>query len=92
MLRNPEIGQVMRSGRSGDLLRRQAEHSRDPLLRDFEFGIMHRTDNYAAMRGLERELDWLYNPPLNRIRPISPANPKLPEYLRAANEYLDNLP
>lgn len=89
LLRDAETSQVMRTGRSNDLLRRQGEHFRDPLLKDYEFEMAHRTDVYAQQRGLEQELDWLYNPPLNYQSPISPLNPNLLDYLRAANEFLD---
>lgn len=91
VLRDAETGQVMRSGRTNDLLRRQAEHARDPLLKDLDFEPVHRTDSYAARRGLEQELDWLYDPPLNYKRPIDPYNSKLLDYLRAANDHLDGL-
>jgi hypothetical protein len=89
ILRDVETGQVMRSGRTNDLLRRQAEHARDPLFKDFDFEPVHRTDCYATQRGLEQELDWIHNPPLNYNRPIDPRNPNLFDYLRAANGYLD---
>ena len=61
---------------------------RDPLLRDFDFEPVFRTDVYEEQRGLEQILhDW-YNPPLDRIRPISPRNPRLPDYMDAAEEHL----
>jgi len=91
VLRDVETGQVMRTGRTNDLLRREAEHARDTLLGKFKFDVVHRTDSYAAQRGLEQELDWIYNPPQNYKRPIDPYNPKLLDYLRAANDYLDGL-
>jgi hypothetical protein len=91
LLRNLETGQVMRTGRTNDLLRRRGEHFRDPVLKDYRFEPVYRTDVRAEQRGLEQELDWLYNPPLNYDRPINPYNPKLPQYLRAANDYLDRL-
>ena len=91
LLRDPETGQVMRTGRTGDLAQRRIQHALDPALGDYEFEPVYRTDNYAEQRGLEQELDWVHNPPLNYIRPISPQNPNLLKYLGAANDYLDNI-
>ena len=89
LLRNAENGQVMRTGRTGNLVRREAEHFRDPSLKDYEFEPIHRTDVYSEQRGLEQELDWVHNPPLNFKRPIDPTSDNLLKYLRAANDYLD---
>lgn len=90
LLRDAETGQVMRTGRTNDLARRAAEHGRDPVLRDFEFEPVHRTDVYNEQRGLEQLLHDTYNPPLNKVRPISPTNPKLPIYQDAADAFLGN--
>lgn len=88
LLRNPSTGQVMRTGRSNDLLRRGAEHGRDPNFRDFQFEPVHRTDVYSQQRGLEQLLHDTYNPPLNFRRPISPTNPNRPTYLDEAQQFL----
>jgi hypothetical protein len=90
LLRDAETGQVMRTGRTSDLARRAAEHGLDPLLRDFEFEPVHRTDVYNEQRGLEQLLHDMYQPPLNKIRPISPANPNLLIYQDAANGFPGN--
>ena len=79
----------MRSGRSIDLARRQVEHARDPVLRVFEFEAAFKTNIKAEQRGLEQYLHNLHAPPLNKIRPISPLNPKGPGYMRAALEFLE---
>ena len=76
LLRDAE-GKVVRTGRSNDLLRREAEHARDPLLKDFNFDPVHRTDLYPEQRGLEQLLHDMYQPPLDKVRPISPTNPRL---------------
>ncbi len=89
VLRDAESGQVMRTGRTRDLGRRGAEHGRDPNLRDLEFEPVHRTDVYNEQRGLEQMLHDKYQPPLNKIRPISPTNPKLPMYQDAAKTFLE---
>jgi RHS repeat-associated protein len=88
ILRDAETGQVMRTGRTNDLLRREAEHARDIILKDFEFEPVHRTDIPAARRGLEQMLHDEFKPPLNKIRPIDPANPRFEEYMDAAKEFL----
>ena len=89
VLRDPVTGRVMRTGRTNDLARRQLEHARDPALRDYVFEPVHRTDVYAEQRGLEQLLHETHNPPLNRIRGISPTNPRLPEYRDAAQRFLE---
>jgi hypothetical protein len=81
-------GNVVRSGRSGDLTRRAADHRRDPLLKDYDFDPVYRTDIYAEQRGLEKILHDTYQPPLDKIRPISPTNPKRQIYIDAAQKYL----
>jgi len=78
----------MRSGRTGDLAVRRSQHARDPELGHLKFEEVYRTDVYAEQRGLEQVLHDTHNPPLNRIRPIRPDNPRRQEYLDAAQEYL----
>ncbi len=88
VLKDGRSGQIMRSGRSNNLLRRRAEHSRDPLLKDYMFEPVHRTDVYKQQRGLEQFLHDMHNPPLNKVRPISPKNPRRQKYIDAAEEFL----
>ncbi|MBA4387845.1 MAG: hypothetical protein C0404_07680 [Verrucomicrobia bacterium] len=90
LLRDTERS-VMRSGRSKDLRRREGDHARDPVLKDYEFEPVHRTDVYKEQRGLEQVLHDTFQPPLNKVRPISPQNPNLQEYLDAAKKYLGGL-
>lgn len=78
----------MRSGRTNDLARREAEHARDPKLEDLRFQDVHRTDIRSEQRGLEQILHDQHNPPLNAIKPISPRNSRLQEYLNAARNFL----
>jgi len=84
---DPVTGEVQYVGRTKDLARRQAEHRRDPLKEQFRFEIDWRTDDYAVQRGREQMLYDQYRPPLNRIRPISPRNPRLQAYLEAAKRF-----
>jgi hypothetical protein len=89
VLRDAETSAVLRTGRTGNLTKRAYQHSRDPALTDFVFDVVHRTDNYAEQRGLEQYLHNLYNPSLNKIRPISPLNPNGPRYMQAAQDFLE---
>ena len=90
LLRNAE-GDVVRTGRTNNLARREAEHSRDPRLSDYSFEAAARTDVYAEQRGLEQTLHDTYDPVLNKIRPISQNNKNLDTYMEAARDYLRRL-
>jgi hypothetical protein len=79
---------VIRTRRTGNLLRREAEHARNALLSKFEFDPVYRTDNYAEQRGLEQIPHDVLNPSLNRINPIYPANRRFDEYMHSAGHYL----
>jgi RHS repeat-associated protein len=85
-----KAGKIVRSGRTVDLVRRAAEHKRDPILKKFEFSILHKTNDYATQRGLEQIVHQLKSPIYNKIRGISPTNPKRAEYLEAATKFLTN--
>jgi RHS repeat-associated protein len=88
-LNDPITGQVMYVGRSSNLGARKSDWANDPEKGDLQFNVFRRTDSYPAQRGLEQKLYDQYNPPLNRIRPISPTNPNLQNYIRAAEELED---
>jgi hypothetical protein len=79
VLKDPVTGEVMRTGRTSDLSRREREHSGSGLI----FEVDKRTDDYDAQRGREQIIHDRYNPSLNRIRPISPNNPNRDRYLEA---------
>jgi hypothetical protein len=91
VLRDGQTQEVMRSGRTNDLVRREGEHARDPVLKDYLFEWIYKTDAYDAQRGLEKYLHEIYNPPLNKIRPVGPNNPKIEIYEQAAKDHLQNL-
>ncbi|OJW27600.1 MAG: hypothetical protein BGO49_25350 [Planctomycetales bacterium 71-10] len=88
VLRDPETGQIVRSGRTNDLERRETEHAR--RFRDLLFEAFHRTNDYFEQRGLEQWLHDTFKPPLNRIRGINPRNPNANAYREAARRFLDN--
>jgi hypothetical protein len=83
VLRDAE-GQAMRTGRSKDLARRAGEHRRAPTTKDLEFEVDRRTDVYPEQRGREQVIHDQHNPALDKVRPISPTNPRRQEYLDAA--------
>ncbi len=86
ILRDAE-GNVVRTGRTNDLLRREAEHARD--FPDVNFETVYKTDDYAAQRGLEQRVYEQYpEAPLNKIRAIDPKNPNYQKYIEAADRYL----
>ena len=87
LLRNA-AGRVMRTGRTNNLIRREGEHLRNPATRELNFEVDRATDSYAAQRGREQIIHDAHDPPLNKVRPISPKNPRRDEYLEAGR----NLP
>jgi len=86
VLTDPKTGDVQRSGRTNNLDRREGEHKRGEDTKDFKFKVDKRTDNPDARRGREQVLHDKYKPPMNKIRPISPRNPKRQKYLDAAKK------
>jgi len=88
VLRDPETGQVMRTGRTSDLHRRKQEHKRQPETADLEHEPVLYTDDPVVRRGHEQMLHDEHSPPLDKIRPISPRNPRREQYLKAAQEHL----
>ena len=87
-------GVVFRCGRTNDLGRREREHLRQNP--DYQFREVVRTDSRNEQRGIEQMLHDEFGGPLNKIRPISPTNPRLEEYLNsvtpAQREFLMNAP
>ena len=77
-------GNVQRSGRTKDLARREVEHG--TAYPDLRFHPEFRSDSYQVQRGGEQILRDRYNPPLDKINPISPRNPRRTQYLDAARK------
>jgi hypothetical protein len=71
-------------------------HANSSTLGDYQFTVEHRTDNYAEQRGLEQMLfdqhpeAQAVNGGFNKIRAISPLNPRRGLYLQAARDYIQN--
>jgi RHS repeat-associated protein len=82
-------GDIVKSGRSNDLTRRQGELERNSKYEDYDFQRVYRTDDYATQRGLEQMLHDAFKPVLDLIRPVSPQNANAGRYMEAAKRYLE---
>lgn len=81
-----KVGDIVRSGRTVDILRRAAEHGRKfPGLR---LRVIYRTDNRDELRGLAHILHVRHKPILDKIGEISPRNKNKEKYLKAAKRFL----
>jgi uncharacterized protein with von Willebrand factor type A (vWA) domain len=89
VLRDPKSNASMRSGRTKDLEVRETQHGRHPALGKYRYDVENRTDNLIEQRGLEQILHDTHHPPLNKIRPIDPKNPRYDEYMEAAKRFLE---
>jgi RHS repeat-associated protein len=83
-----EAGNVVRTGRTNDLGRRKAEHGSAAATARLKFEIVKSTDDRAVQRGLEQMIHDQNKPPLDKINPISPSNPRRQGYLDAALQFL----
>ena len=90
-LRDPETEEVQRSGRTNDLDRRRGEHARGKETKGLDFQVENRTNSPNARRGLEQMLHDKHQPPLDKINPIAPTNPKKGTYIEAALKFLRRL-
>lgn len=89
VLTDPETNQVMRTGRTKDHFRRAEEHRQHPNTEHLKYREKSRTDDYATQRGHEQIVHDEHNPPLNKIRPISPKNPRREDYLEAGRRLVE---
>jgi hypothetical protein len=87
VLQDPDTGQVMRTGRTKDHKRREQEHRQHPATEELEYRPETKTDDYSVQRGHEQLLHDIHKPPLDKIRPISPQNPRRDQYLKAAQQF-----
>jgi hypothetical protein len=71
-------------GRTKSFADRRWAHANDPEKGDLTFQEDWQTDKYAVQRGREQMLYDGYDPPLNKIRPVSPRNDNGPGYMQAA--------
>ena len=87
VLSDPETGQVMRTGRTKDHKRREKEHRFHPETKQLGYEVELESDVYSVQRGHEQMLHDKHKPPLDKIRPISPLNPRRDQYLKAAQQF-----
>ena len=84
VLKDPNTGKVVRTGRTKDLERRRKEHQRNPVFEKMDYKIDKRTDNYDEQRGREHIIHEKFNhPKLNRNKPIADKNPNKEKYIEA---------
>ena len=91
-------GKVVRTGRTNDFARRQAEHKRGAL-KGYKFNEIHETNDYATQRGLEHLLYEAHyktaahvNKGFNKIRAMSVKtlnSSKGQNYIDAAEAFLN---
>ncbi|MCB2157045.1 hypothetical protein KQI84_19380 [bacterium] len=91
-LKDPETGEVVRTGRTNNLKSRKGDHARKPETEEFKFEVDRTTDEYAAQRGREQIIHDEHpearfeNGGLNKNQPISPRNPNRCDYLEAGRK------
>ncbi|HRI72792.1 MAG TPA: hypothetical protein PK156_51500, partial [Polyangium sp.] len=80
--------EVMRNGRTNNHLRREPEHQRHPVLRQYPYEVVTRTDDPVVQRGLE-QLQMERTPgKYDKIKGISDRNPMRQVYIDAALTWL----
>ena len=85
-------GNVIRTGRTNNLDRRELEHARGSDTRGLDFEVDKRTDSYSQQRGREQIIHdqhpeaRIENGGLNKQNPISNTNPKRQDYLDSASD------
>jgi len=86
-LKDPESGEVRRTGQSKDLDRRKGEHARGEETKGLDFEVDRRSGSKAARRGREQRIyDQHPEADLNKRRPISPNNPRRDHYLQEGDK------
>ena len=90
-----DVDLVVRSGRTKNLVLREAQHLRDKVLGKFKFETQYASDVYEEQRGLEEVVAKQFentassaNGGFNKINAISGKNDKILEYRKAAEEFL----
>lgn len=75
---------------TNNLDRRENEHYKVYDSDKYKFKVIDRTDDRDTRRGLEQMLYDDKKGIDDKIRPISPTNPKYDKYIRAAKEFKNN--
>jgi RHS repeat-associated protein len=89
-----EGDKIVRTGRTKDLKRREAQHASSEETEGLKFKTEYETDSYKEQRGLEKHL-YDNNPQaqsskggLNKIKPVSEKNKNITIYENAAIDFL----
>ncbi|WP_152617924.1 polymorphic toxin-type HINT domain-containing protein [Phaeacidiphilus oryzae] len=82
-----ESGEVQRTGMATNLADRLATHAR--TYPDLKGVVLYRTDDRAARRGLEEMAERWFTPKLAGQMAIRLSNPRRPQYLQAARDFLE---
>ncbi|MBA5224554.1 hypothetical protein H1X69_24590 [Streptomyces griseoaurantiacus] len=82
---------VVRTGRTNDLQRREREHARGDDTADYRFQVEYRTDVYREQRGLE-QIVWMLNgrptlPGVRRTAGVNVRNRNYNKYMDAAGQF-----
>ncbi|MFD9504178.1 polymorphic toxin-type HINT domain-containing protein [Streptomyces sp. NPDC060035] len=82
---------VVRTGRTNDLQRREREHARGDDTADYSFQVEYRTDVYREQRGLE-QIVWMTNgrptlPGVRRTAGVNVRNRNYNKYMDAAGQF-----
>jgi predicted GIY-YIG superfamily endonuclease len=82
---------VVRTGRTNDLQRREREHARGDGTADYSFQVEYRTDVYREQRGLE-QIVWMTNgrptlPGVRRTAGVNVRNRNYNKYMDAAGQF-----
>jgi predicted GIY-YIG superfamily endonuclease len=84
-------GNVVRTGRTNNLQRREREHARGEDTADYGFQVEYRTDVYREQRGLE-QIVWIQNgrptlPGVRRTAGVNVRNRNYNKYMDAAGQF-----
>ena len=90
VLKDPNTGEVMKTGRSNDLDRRKGELGRNQSTEGMQFEVDKKTDSYPEQRGREQMIHAKFKPILDKINAISSKNPNRQKYLDAAKNLEEN--
>jgi hypothetical protein len=88
-LRDPDTGEVRRTGQTNNLDRREKEHARGQDTKDLDFEVDRRSNDPIARRGREQIIHDEHpearaeNGGLNKVNPISQSNPNRDEIMAA---------
>ena len=81
-------GEVIRTGRTKDLVRRAKEHAKKLKELGATMETVFKTNSRNIQRGLAHILNQKHNARLDKAREIASRNPNMSTYVRAARDFL----